>query len=354
MYVAPPRFLALSAAVLLSFAGVARAVVIDTVVVGNPGNAPDQDFGDGQFGAVADRYRIGKHEVTNAQYAEFLNAVAATDTHALYNGNMGSDGRGGITRSGTSGSFSYSVKSNFGNKPVNFVGFWDAARFTNWLHNGQPTGAQNSSTTEDGAYTLGGVTNPTNSSVSRNAGAQWFIPTEDQWYKAAYHQPAADGGDSDDYWLYATGSNTDPTVATANATGDISNPGANVANYDLGADWNGENGNVTTVGSAGLLSDSFYGTADQAGNVWEWNEAIISSSARGVRGGSWLSGFTTDLAASFRLSSGLPTFESDSVGFRVASPFSESAIPEPASGLMVLLGTAFFMRRGRRTRKTSL
>lgn len=51
--------------------------------------------------------------------------------------------------------------------------------------------------------------------------------------------------------------------------GDISNPGANVANYGNGADWNGLVGNVTTVGSAGPLSYSFYGTADQAGNVFE-------------------------------------------------------------------------------------
>jgi len=124
-------------------------------------------------------------------------------------------------------------------------------------------------------------------SETRAVDAQFFIPTENEWYKAAYHQPSAQGGDTDDYWLYATASNSDPTVATANATGDINNPGTNVANYDLGADWNGQNGHVTTVGSAGPLSESFYGTSDQSGNVLEWNETVNSGVSRFLRGGRW-------------------------------------------------------------------
>ena len=159
-----------------------------------------------------------------------------------------------------------------GNKPVNFVSFFDSMRFVNWLENGQPTGG---SGTESGVYTIGNGLNET-----RAPGATFFIPSEDEWYKAAYHQPAVQGGDTDDYWLYPTASNSVPTVATANSVGDINNPGANVANYGSGADWNGQDGNVTTVGSAGPLSASFYGTFDQGGNVREWNEAVIGSSAR--------------------------------------------------------------------------
>ena len=140
-------------------------------------------------------------------------------------------------------------------------------------------------------------------------GATFFIPSEDEWYKAAYYQPAAQGGDTDNYWLYPTASNSVPTIATANAVGDISNPGPNVANYNSGADWNGQNGNVTTVGSAGALSASFYGTFDQGGNVFEWNESVISSSFRGLRGGDW-SNFSGILAASVR-SFNIPTVEFD-------------------------------------------
>jgi hypothetical protein len=96
-------------------------VTVDWSTVGNAGNAGDpENFGQG---AVAFEYRIGTFEVTNAQYAEFLNTVAASDPRGLYNASMGSDPRGGITRSGIDGSFNYTVRPNMGNKPVNFVSF---------------------------------------------------------------------------------------------------------------------------------------------------------------------------------------------------------------------------------------
>src|SRR6185436_20371683 len=132
-------------------------------------------------------YNIGSTEVTNAQYAAFLNAVAATDPNSLYNTDMAGS-FGGITRSGSSGSYTYSSVSGRANNPVNFVSFWDATRFANWLHNGQPMGPQSASTTEDGAYTLTpqGIVNNT---VTRNASWQWAVASADEWYKAAYYQP---------------------------------------------------------------------------------------------------------------------------------------------------------------------
>ena len=102
----------------------------------------------------------------------------------------------------------------------------------------------------------------------------------DRWYKAAYYDPTPGAGGGDNYWSQATQGDTVPTVGTANATGDISNPGANVTNYANGADWNSQDGNVTTVGSA--AANNYSGTADQTGNVWEWNDAAIGSS-RGLR-----------------------------------------------------------------------
>ncbi len=118
-------------------------ITIDTVTVGNPGNVVDTTG----YGAVSYTYDIGTYEVSLLQYTAFLNAVAATDTYSLWNANMGSDngvGTGnlniaGISRANSSGSYTYSVIGD-GNRPVTYVSWFDAARFTNWLDNGQPSG----------------------------------------------------------------------------------------------------------------------------------------------------------------------------------------------------------------------
>jgi formylglycine-generating enzyme len=133
-------------------------------------------------------------------------------------------------------------------------------------------------------------------------------------------------------------SDTVPTVGTANTTGDISNPGANIANYARGADWNSQNGNVTTVGSA--AANNYFGTADQGGNVFEWNDAVISGSSRGLRGGSWSDG-EVGLRASDR-SGGDPALELSLVGFRVAS------VPEPTSLVLTMLASGVMLIRRKR------
>ena len=116
---------------------------------------------DTSYGAVNYAYNIGTYEVTNSQYAEFLNAKAASDPFGLYSESMGT--AGGISRSGSSGSYTYGATSP--NMPVNFVSFFDAVRFANWMNNGQ-----GSSNTETGSYTLlGGGDPPSNgNTVTRN------------------------------------------------------------------------------------------------------------------------------------------------------------------------------------------
>jgi formylglycine-generating enzyme required for sulfatase activity len=183
------------------------------VAVGDVNNASDT-AGSGGKGSVSYNYAIGKYLVTNSEYVEFLNAVAATDTYSLYYSNMAGV-IGGITRSGTSGSYTYSVKTNYGNKPLNFVSWFDCARYCNWLHNEKPTGSQNSSTTEDGAYTLNGAVS--GNVAVRNSGAKYHIPTENEWYKAAYYK--GDGTNSG-YWSYATQSDEMPICVYATTDGD--------------------------------------------------------------------------------------------------------------------------------------
>src|SRR5262245_45705725 len=131
-----PYARASSALAILLVASSASAVSMAWTPVGNPGNACDPK--NGIFtgvpickGAVGYSYQIGTYEVTNAQYAEFLNAKAASDPYGLFNpGRMDdADGWGGITRSGSSGSYTYATIAGRENRPVNFVSFFDAVRF---------------------------------------------------------------------------------------------------------------------------------------------------------------------------------------------------------------------------------
>jgi len=297
------------------------APIIDWVTVGDPGNTADNDHGG--YGAVESPFKIMKYEFTNQQYADFLNSVAKTDIYSLYDASMGSDARGGITRSGASGSYSYAVRTNMGAKPVNYVSWFDAARVANWLNNGQGSGS-----TETGAYTLvGGQTSGT--APAKNSGAHFYIPTENQWYKAAYYKG---GSASAGYWGYATQNDITPTAVTAGLTG-IGSAGStgNFANYNDGADWNGQNGNFTTVGTNG--GPSAYGAFDMSGSVWEWNDLTGSSGQlRGVRGGGFASGDVV-LPSSFRLTANPDSVDSGS-GFRLA------AVPEPSTYAMALAGLA--------------
>ena len=283
---------------------------------GNPANT------DG-YGAVADPYWMGSFEVTNQQYSDFLNAVAGTDPNNLYDLRMGNDARGGITRFGNTGDYTYAPRDKMADKPVNFVTFWNACRYCNWLHNGVPNGAQSAATTEDGAYDL---TNPaalTANTVARKAGALYHLPDQDEWDKAAYHDPraAAEGGPAGDdhYWLYPTMSDTPPTPATADLDGNIDNDTDPIANYDSTADWNGQDGHVTTVGSGGLGATSYYGNSDMAGNIREMLEEIDGSN-RLLRGGNYTSAATALASTDSPASRLFPPSSSDAYsGFRVAA-----------------------------------
>jgi formylglycine-generating enzyme len=318
--VLPCLLLALPAAALeLEWIGVRDA--------GNPGDTEVMTCclgleGGTGFGAVGYDFAISRHEITNAAYAEFLNQVGDADPGGLYNESMGSDAlHGGITRSGSDGSYSYSAKPGFESKPVVYVSIWDVLRFVNWLHNGQPAGAQGPSTTEGGAYTLTPAGIAANDIV-RNAGASVFLTSEDEWYKAAYYDPALPG-----YSDYATG--TDAELACLAPVDDQ----GNAANCDLTS--------VVPVGSY-TLSRSAYGTLDQGGNAWEWNETILPGPFRGVRGGAWNEGSPDTTAASARFRQA-PTNEALNVSFRVAR-----TVPEPSRVLLALVGALLLAGSRRR------
>jgi formylglycine-generating enzyme required for sulfatase activity len=304
------------------------------VKVGYADNAADPATNN-LYGAVSYDYYIGKYEVTNAQYVAFLNAVVGTgtDTYSLYNSTAGSSALGGITRNESTGVFGLK-SAEWANKPVNYVSFWDAARFVNWLSTGD---------TENGVYTFGGVLNPVSSTITRNQTAwengAFAIASEDEWYKAAYYNPTLDGG-AGGYTNYPWAGGAEPVTDT-----DAVN----------GANFNGS----WKVTDAGLYinATSYFGTYDQAGNVCEWNDTIPSGEYRLLRGGSSGSDAANKIsAAAAGRTAASPGGDDGIRGFRIVSLTAApaavpAAVPEPGAwaaatgGAMRVFG--MWVRRGR-------
>jgi len=292
----------------------ASAVTIDWTAVGNPGNNPDLTPKP-SYGAVEYSFKISKYSVTNSQYMEFLNAKDPTGANALqiYDSNMGEKAvHGGITyTAGNANGAKYSILPGRQNYPVNSVNWYSALRFSNWLNNGQGNGD-----TETGAYTLlGGAPTPTNATtIKRNAGANLFLPSEDEWYKAAYYNPATSS-----YFLQGTGTNTAPTAGAPTA----------MPNY---ANFNNFNKDFTPVGSyTGTTSP--YGAYDMAGNISEWTETLINNG--GAKDAVMRNGFydlgQNSITSADRYPNN-PAVAAFYYGFRVA------AVPEPSTFVMGALG----------------
>jgi len=309
--------------------------------VGNPGNAPDPLTGDG---SVAYTFDIGTYDVTVSQYCTFLNAVANSDPYGLYDGVSTTDGNvASIARNGSSGDYTYSYSSGQGNDPMTYVSWLDAARFCNWLQNGEPTtGHETASTTEGGAYSLDGDT--TSGLETRNAGAQWWIPSQTEWYKAAYYDPALNSG-SGGYWLYPTQSNTTPGNLIGN-TPNQANYYTNTYSANQQASYASNVNYLTPVGSF-TASAGYYGTFDQGGDVCQWTE-LTSGSFRLAAGTYW-DRYSNSLESTGQGFNTYPTEADYRIGFRVASV---AAIPEPDATKCILLGASLgylFLRRKARS-----
>lgn len=277
-------------------------------------------------------YNIGVYEVTAKQYTEFLNAKAKKDDYGLYNSNMADFSSWwaagcNIQRSGISGNYTYSIADDWANRPVNYVSFWDACRFANWLSNGQGNGD-----TETGTYTLNGYNGADGRNIHRNANATWAVTSEAEWFKAAYYwnsdEEGYHGWTPYPFGLY---DGYGCTRGDANYVG----PGDLIGPYYR-----------TPVGGS---RSSYYGTYDQAGNVAEWNEAIVNYgdgyADRCIRGGCYGSGCAESVSAMAR-EGWSPMSESCYVGFRV------SQVPEPGSlaalGLGLVPMAGFVLRRRRK------
>lgn len=283
-----------------TFGGGANAFSIDFVTIGDPGNPADMTGSPNPAGSVPYAYRIGKYEISE-QMIDKANAL----------GGLGlvHDGRGP-------------------DKPATSINWLGAASFVNWLnvssgnapaYKFDGNGDLQLWTPGDPGYDAG--------NLLRNRQAKYFLPSADEWYKAAYYDPVAGV-----YYDYPTGSNAPPTPVASGTT-------AGTAVYNQ------------TVGPADvMLAGGFspYGVMAQGGNVYEKLETAADLSndssieSRLVRGGHWLA--SAEIISSANMTSGGATGSRPFIGFRVAS-----VIPEP-NGLTMVVTSALsllFMRRVR-------
>jgi formylglycine-generating enzyme required for sulfatase activity len=289
------------------FGSGASSFEIEFVTIGNPGNPPDAN--PNPAGAVPYEYRIGKYEVSEQM----------------------------IAKANTLGGLGITTDARGPDFPATSVTWYEAARFVNWL---------NTSTGSGPAYKFDEAGNfqlwnemdagfdPAN--LYRNRLAKYFLPSLNEWHKAAYYDPVAGV-----YYDYPTGSDSVPDG--------IDFVGDSVFEA-IFFDGGGTENQPNEIFNAGVLSP--YGTAAQGGNVREFQETAFDrlntfpNEHRGAAGGSMND--SSNVMAAFNSAEGrAPLAESPIVGFRVAT-----VVPEPTISLlfgMVIICSLGFRRRPTRT-----
>lgn len=298
------------------------ATVFETV--GDPGNPAQSSGVNTGLGSVAYTFQMGATEVTTTEYAAFLNSAAKSDPNALYNSAMTGIG---ISRTGSSGNFTYNVTPSLANRPIAYVSYFDAARYVNWLTSGN-TESGTYTITGTGSSTVVGARNPNPTST------MFVLPNQNEWYKAAFYNA------------------TLSTYSTWQVAG--TQPGVTpVAGQPVGTTRTVNMNNVRSQSAnvgAYALNETFYGMFDMLGNVAEWSENQSGANAR-VWSGSYGNAINASQWGSSSQQFRARTYEAVGQGFRVGQI---AAVPEPSTyalaGLGIVgLGGANWMKRRRRT-----
>jgi formylglycine-generating enzyme len=281
-----------------TFGSGTNTFTIDFVPIGNPGNSNDISG----YGGVPYTYRLGKYTISQ-------NQIDAATRNGLQNVTAG---------------------AWIGDQPAANISWYEAAAYVNWLNTSKGYAPAYNLTLTNGAWSMAlWQTTPDSkgnvawinggTNLYRNANCVYFLPSENEWYKAAYYDPGKSKGNGG-YWLYSTGSNLTPSSVpwgTSSGTAVFNQP---------------EGYGPASVKQAGGLSP--YGIMGQGGNVWQWIEKFESSSFSVIekgwvffRGGAW---YLDDISMqsyahrlgipgdSSSLNSCLPLDKDNAIGFRVA------------------------------------
>ena len=335
---------ALAVAAVASTAMAQPLNLLHMVTIGNPGNPANPATG---LGSVANTFYMSRTETTNAQYVAFLNAVdqAGTNPRGVYNSLMGSSLAGGISfNSGAPNGSKYSLKAgaptgapagtSYGSMPANFVSWFSAARFVNWLQAGSPSGTSATTAMDSGVYTLGSATS--GAIVARSSSTGFFLPSQNEWYKAAFHVSGST------YTNFPTNNNSQPANTLVLT-------GSNSGNW----------GNTATPTTFPVNVNAYANTTSAYGLYGAWGNVLeYSDTASGANVLTFGGNYNTLLANVNQWSStasgvAVPTTFTSGVGFRVASGIAP--VPEPetitlaAFGIVGLCGANWLKRRRRGT-----
>ncbi len=309
---------------------------------GNPAWRGDGTSGDATIGrgSVNYEYRIGRYEVTTAQWVEFFNAAfdrPANDRlpHLVVPQFWGATPTAPTHPQGER----WTVLPGNEQRLTADISWRMAAMYCNWLCNNKST---DRSAFLSGAYDVStfGYTGPRGDiftdQAARSPGARYFIPTWDEWLKAAHFDPNkvnADGS-TGGWWVYSNGSNVRPRSGRPPSMG-----GTGEANW-------GFNGFDVPLGAYAVTSP--WGLYDTAGGTAEWTETIQFSSGGEMRryaeGSWWSDGFVGSLNADsvYGVSTEFPSFPTFEWGLRIAA-----VVPAPsAASIVAALLLANRRRRG--------